>query len=135
MYYDVKTFFDKEGMANCVTMHGHVDKREEMNAILRSSDLFFFPSLSEGSPRVVIEAMAQGTPVMSTPVGSLPSTFKDRESIRFFEFNDVNGAVSIVKDYQRNPKDFEKQRIMAYQMVANNFTIEKFLSQVFRYEP
>ena len=134
MFEDVKTFLEKENLVGKVVMHGHIDDKEEMNRILRNSDLFFFPSLSEGSPRVVIEAMAQGTPVLSTPVGALPSTFKDYETIRFFGFNDAEKAVTIVKEYLSNPTQFENQRQKAYQMVIEHFTIEKFLSKVFSYE-
>lgn len=134
MFNDVKLFIEKEGLADNVTMHGHIDDKEKLSRILRNSDLFFFPSLSEGSPRVVIEAMAQGTPVISTPVGSLPSTFKDTETIRFFDFNDAEKALSIVKEYIQDPKIFEVQRELAYQIVMERFTIEKFLSKVFSYE-
>jgi glycosyltransferase involved in cell wall biosynthesis len=134
MFDDVYAYWEHEGLTDYVTMHGHIDDKEKMNKILRKSDLFFFPSLSEGSPRVIIEAMAQGTPVMSTPVGSLPSTFKDGETIRFFDFNDAEKAIEIVKEYVANPKPFEQQRIKAYRMVAEQFTIEKFLSKVFNYE-
>ncbi|MBO7617866.1 MAG: glycosyltransferase family 4 protein [Bacteroidales bacterium] len=133
MFDEVKAFIEKENLSE-VIMHGHIDSKERMNEILRTSDLFFFPSLSEGSPRVVVEAMAQGTPVMSTPVGSLPTTFTEKESIRFFDFNDAKGAVDIVKEYLQNPKPFETQRNQAYKMVAEQFTIEKFLSNVFCYE-
>jgi len=134
MFDDVKSFIEKEGLDNYVTMHGHVSDRSVMNGILRSSDLFFFPSLSEGSPRVVIEAMAEGTPVVTTPVGSLPGTFKDGETIRFFGFNDEDQAVSIVREYMADVAPFERQRQNAYRMVAEQFTIEKFLSKVFKYE-
>ena len=134
MFDDVQAFFEKEGLTRHVTMHGHISEREKMNEILRKSDLFFFPSLSEGSPRVVIEAMAQGVPVISTPVGSLPGTFKNGETIRFFDYNDVGKAVSIVQDYLWNATPFDKQRRAAYKMVAEQFTIEKFLSKVFTYE-
>ena len=134
MFDDVKAFIEKEGLTKHVTMHGHISERERMNLILRKTDLFFFPSLSEGSPRVVIEAMAQGTPVMSTPVGSLPGTFKEGETIRFFDFNDAEKAVCIVQDYKWSAVPFDKQRRAAYKMVAEQFTIEKFLSKVFTYE-
>lgn len=134
MFDDVKKFVEKENLSEYVIMHGHIDSKERMSEILRSSDLFFFPSLSEGSPRVVIEAMAQGTPVISTPVGSLPSTFTEKESIRFFDFNDTKAAVDIVKDYIQNSKPFEAQRERAYKMVVEQFTVEKFLSKVFCYE-
>lgn len=134
MFEDVKNFVDRENLKDRIILHGHIDNKEEMNRILRNSDLFFSPSLSEGSPRVVIEAMSQGTPVMSTPVGSLPGTFEDGKTIRFFDFNDSDKAIDIVKSYMTEPQKFELQRRSAYQMVANNFTIEKFLSKVFSYE-
>lgn len=134
MFDDVKAFLRIENLSECVTLHGYISDRMELNHILRSSDLFFFPSLSEGSPRVVIEAMAQGTPVMSTPVGSLPDTFNDGETIRFFNFNDTERAVEIVREYMADAESFEQQRQKAYRMVASHFTIEEFLSRVFNYE-
>lgn len=134
MFDDVKAFLESEQLTEDVTMHGHISDRTKMNSILRQSDLFFFPSLSEGSPRVIIEAMAQGTPVISTPVGSLPGTFKEGETIRFFDYNDAAKAVDIVQDYVNDVTSFELQRRAAYNMVAKQFTIEKFLSKVFVYE-
>lgn len=134
MFDDVKTFIEREALSDKVTMYGHIDDKAKMNEILRNSDLFFFPSLSEGSPRVVIEAMAQGTPVMSTPVGSLPTTFEDGTTIRFFGFDDVEKAIEIVKEYLADPVPFEAQRQHAYRLVSEQFTIEKFLSKVFNYE-
>lgn len=134
MFDDVKAFIERAGLSDKVTMYGHIDDKANMNEILRNSDLFFFPSLSEGSPRVVIEAMAQGTPVMSTPVGSLPTTFEDGKTIRFFGFDDAEKALEIVKEYLNDPIPFEAQRQQAYRMVSEQFTIEIFLSKVFNYE-
>lgn len=131
MMSDVIDFIKEEKLQGCVTLHGHIDNRTRINEILRHSDLFFFPSLSEGSPRVVIEAMSQGTPVISTPVGSLPTTFEEGKTIRFFDFNDAERAVGIVKDYLNNPMAFEKQRNAAFNLVKEKFTIERFLSTVF----
>lgn len=134
MFEEVHSFMENEGLSKYVTMYGHIDDKQKMNDILRLSDLFFFPSLSEGSPRVVIEAMAQGTPVISTPVGSLPTTFKDGENISFFNYDDAETAVCIVKEYMQNPGLFDSQRKAAYRMVRDHFTKEKFLSNVFSYE-
>lgn len=133
MFADIETFINKNSLQSYVTLHGHIDNRLKLNEMLRKSDLFIFPSLSEGSPRVVIEAMAQGIPVVSTPVGSLPHSFAEKEDIRFFDYNDVDGIVSVINEYLENKKPFLRQRDNALEKVKENYTIESFLSKVFSY--
>jgi glycosyltransferase involved in cell wall biosynthesis len=43
----------------------------------RSADLLVLPSLWEGMPNAVLEAMAQGCPVLSTEVGGAPEIIED----------------------------------------------------------
>lgn len=134
MLEDIKLFSKANNLEDNLIIYGRIDNRDVINKILRHSDLFFFPSLSEGSPRVIIEAMSQGIPVISTPVGSLPTTFTDGVDIRFFDFNNEKEAIRLVDDYMHNPHVFIKQRELAYKKVKDNYTIESFLSKVFKYE-
>jgi glycosyltransferase involved in cell wall biosynthesis len=46
---------------------------EEIPDWISSCDLFCLPSLSEGCPTVVIEALASGRPVVGTAVGDVPT--------------------------------------------------------------
>jgi len=59
-----------------VTFTGHVD-HDNVPWLLNCADVFTFPSLTEGSPNVVKEALACGVPVVSTRVGDVPEYVKD----------------------------------------------------------
>lgn len=60
-----------EGVADRVTFLGHLSL-EEMVRWYQAADLFCFGSLREGCPNAIIESLACGTPVVSTPVGAVP---------------------------------------------------------------
>ncbi len=60
----------KLGVLPKVNMPGFVP-RKEIDTYLESSDIFLFGSLSEGMPRVLIEAAAKGLPIISTDVGGV----------------------------------------------------------------
>ena len=134
MMPELKEFVHNNDPNQRIDIKGHINSRYAINEIMHRCDLFFFSSLSEGSPRVIIEAASQGLPILSTPVGSLPYTFTDRVSIRFFPFNDANAAAQIIQEFLDNSSVFDHQRNNAHALVKERYTIESFLSQVFNYE-
>ncbi|MCU1267023.1 MAG: glycosyl transferase group 1 [Acidobacteria bacterium] len=54
---------------------------KERNQFMRSIDVFVLPSLSEGTPNAIIEAMAQAKPIIATCVGGIPDVVSADEGI------------------------------------------------------
>jgi glycosyltransferase involved in cell wall biosynthesis len=64
------------GVEDRVTLRGHVSQSELRDA-LRAADVFVHPSLSEGIPNVVLEAMACARPVIVTDAGGTTEAVTD----------------------------------------------------------
>jgi len=64
------------GLTETVTLTGMLP-RDEVYRRLWQADLFVMPSLTEGFCNAVVEAMAAGIPVVSSPSGALPEVVGD----------------------------------------------------------
>lgn len=65
---------DDLGVSNRIHWAGH---RRDVPRLLPAFDLFVQPSLHEGLPNAVLEAMAAGLPVVATAVGGTPEVVDD----------------------------------------------------------
>lgn len=59
-----------------VSFQGWISDAEKLE-LYQTSDLLLLPSYEEGLPYVLIEAMAYGLPIITTPVGGIPEVIKD----------------------------------------------------------
>lgn len=66
-------------LGGAVTLVGRVPN-ERVPQCLAAADVFVLPSLSEGFPNVVLEAMAAGLPVVASRVGGLPEIIDEGQN-------------------------------------------------------
>jgi glycosyltransferase involved in cell wall biosynthesis len=67
----------QKGLGQRANFVGLVSGMDNMNRRLDASDIFVLPSLTEGLPRAMIEAMARGLPCIGTTVGGIPELISD----------------------------------------------------------
>ena len=74
---NVETAARASGRNDRITFAGQVRNTQPFYA---AADVFVLPSHSEGSPNVLLEAMAAAVPIVATAVGGVPEIVADEES-------------------------------------------------------
>lgn len=88
MKEELSRLAEEVGVAKHVAMLGH---RHDLHQLMRALDVFVLPSLHEGIPMALLEAMATGLPVIATRVGGIPEVIEDRVSGILIEPGDSGG--------------------------------------------
>ena len=84
----------REGLSERIKFPGHVPSMAEA---LRRSTVFVCSSRSEGFPTVVLEAMAEGIPVVASNVGGVPELITDGVNGFLFESGNHEQLATLVE--------------------------------------
>jgi glycosyltransferase involved in cell wall biosynthesis len=106
-------------------------QRGDMPGVYASLDIFVLPSLSEGMPLSILEAMAARRPVVATRVGSIPTVVISGQTGLLVEPRDVpalrDSVLRLIEDSSLRQKlSDEGQRL-----VAKGFSAEAMASRYF----
>lgn len=103
-YYEVLVRrIDELGVKDQVIFTGAVNDREKVLQLYADADIFVLPSISEGSPKVIPEAMAKGLPIIATRVGGLPELIEDGVNGILIEPRDPVGLANAIERLATNP--------------------------------
>lgn len=92
---DLRRLASTLGVDEVVDFRGALT-RDEVAVALSEADILVHPSRTEGLPRVVLEGMAQGLPVVATPVGGVPELVDDRFLVAVDDPQSLADAVQAV---------------------------------------
>ncbi len=101
-----KIKFEIENYKLKIDMHGWAKDSGEISGLLNKSKVLVMPSYNEGGPRVVLEAMACGVPVVATRVGLMPDIINDGVNGLFIDWT----ADDIAQKTAKLLKDTELQK-------------------------
>src|SRR3989338_270594 len=102
--------------------------RNDIPQILKATDIFVSPSLRDGMPGVIMEAMAAGLPVIATNADGSKDLIKNYENGIFIPIKDNDVITEKVIELIENKKLAQKLAKNARKTIARDFTIDRMIN-------
>lgn len=103
-----------------VTFHGFVPYGPALFQLYQECGTLVVPSLNEGFPQVINEALSIGMPVVASAVGGIPDFLKDRVSALLVPAGDVDSLVNAVRDVATDMGLRQTLRRSGQELMATN---------------
>ena len=122
------------GIENQVQFLGWIngDTKEK---VFQEASIFCLPSYAEGFPMAVLDAWANGLPVICTPVGGLPDIIKNGENALVFEAGNINKLAEhlekLISDVQLRNTLSNESNILS-KTIFNRDVINSQLSNIYK---
>ncbi len=110
------------GLDDMVTWTGALDGA---GRLIRAFDAFVLSSRTEGTPVVLLEAMAAGVPVIATRVGGVPGVVSNREAI-LVPPDDPAALAAAVRDALSHPEAAAWRAERALERLRSRFAAERW---------
>jgi len=100
---------------------------KDMPAYYAQMDVFVHPSLRDGMPNALLEAMACEKAVIATPVGGVTDVLEDGKNGALVKVNDADGLAEKILQLLNQPENNRTLSKAAREAVIHRFTPEKEL--------
>lgn len=104
--------------------------RDDIPELLSEADVFVLPSLFEGLPIAVLEAMAAGTPVVATAIGGTDEIVAHDETGLLVPPADPSALAAAIRSVLDDPAAAHRRAVAALAMVMRDFTFEHIARRV-----
>ena len=105
-----------------------VGGREDIVDILAAADLFVLPSLSEGFPFVVLEALAMGLPVVASRVNGVPELIEDHKTGLLVSPRDPQSLAKAIRKVLSDPTVASRMGAEGRAVVQERFTVDRMVA-------
>ena len=115
----IEEMIEQYGLQSNVILAG---QQSNMPGVYAAMDIFVLPSLNEGLPMTILEAMAASKPVIATRVGAIPSVITDGENGLLVAPKDTEGLRNAIASLLGNPERRRRTGDQAHAWVGRNYT-------------
>lgn len=119
---ELQTLCQNNGISQYVTFWG---SRKDVIYLLAQNNIFILPSINEGLPIAIMEAMRQGLPIVSTRVGGIPEMIEDGLSGIFIDPS-VEGVQSFLMNIDKY--NWIEMGVRSRILYKNKFSIENMVN-------
>ena len=126
LYSTLKEVFKKEKR---VKIYGAVE-HSSIPDLLSKTNALVLPSFWEGSPTIIIEAMAMGIPVIASNIGDIPRLLKNGEDGILFEVGNVKSLENAIINLVENYSGFVTKAQRARKRVRKEFSFQNVTNQI-----
>jgi len=106
-----------------------VGATEVVTDFYAAADVVVLPSLSEGCPFVVLEALAMGKPVVATRVNGVPEIIEEGRTGLLVEPRDAAALEQAIARMLRQPEEAARMALAGQAAVAARFTAERMVRE------
>lgn len=129
---DLKRLAHQYDIQNNVIFTGHVSN-DEISGFYNASDIFLFPTLRvEGFPRVLIEAMSCGKPVVASRIGGILSIVDDGKNGLLITPGNIDELIDKVLILLKDEAFASQLATNARKEVINKFSVEKMVEKTIK---
>ena len=118
---ELEILSEQYGISKYITFCGSTSN---VNKYLENSDLFILPSITEGFPIAILEAMRLGLPIVSTNVAGIPEMIKDGHTGIIIEPS-VDGVFGFLSNFEKY--DWKNMGEKSHDLFLEKFTTEKMM--------
>lgn len=123
---ELKNLANTLGVAHKVRFLG---RRKDVGACLEMADVFVFPTLLEGHPLALVEAMFKKLPSVASDIEVLREVLTDDENGLLFDANEPDALAAAMIKLHRQPELREKLREQALRDAERRFHIRLIASE------
>lgn len=118
---NVMRYIEQYGLTDHVRF---LDKmpRNDLRILYQNSDLFVYQTINDGSPRVVMEALACGLPVVASHHPGIDVLDPGGDFVAFTEYGDVNNIVAFIESYLIEHRSWSERAKLGRDTIVQKFS-------------